>query len=123
RHAQLAHQIGIANPLVCYQNIQNLNLPHLSPLIASTGVKEPALPPHYYFQALKMPHSFTPAPLDALRTYHQAPSPAPKILEFSPLKDQLESLGFDLNQAYVELLNAGLVSFQESFKALLNSFK
>ncbi|WP_121756652.1 transaldolase [Helicobacter felis] len=123
QRAQLAHQLGIANALECYQNIQNLNLPHLYPLFASTGVKEPTLPKDYYIQALKMPHSINTAPLEAVHTYHNAPSPAPKILEFSPLKDQLESLGFDLNQAYIELLNAGLVSFQESFKALLNSFK
>ncbi|WP_104757762.1 transaldolase [Helicobacter salomonis] len=123
QRTQLAHQLGAANALECYQHIQNLNLPHLYPLFASTGVKEPTLPKDYYIQALKIPHSINTAPLEALHAYHHAPSSAPKILEFAPLKAQLESLGFDLNQTYAELLNAGLASFQESFKTLLSSLE
>ncbi|MFC3847466.1 transaldolase [Helicobacter baculiformis] len=123
QRAQLAHQLGVSSAQQSYHKIQSLNLPHLYPLFASTGVKEPTLPKDYYIQALKMPHSINTAPLEALYTYYHTPSPTPHILEYPVLVSQLEGLGFDVDQHYQALLKAGLTSFQEAFKGLLKTLE
>ncbi len=110
--AHFKNQVGITNALACYDKVRAVS-DQIYPLFASTGVKDLTLPKDYYLQALKLEHSISTAPLDALDAYYNSPS--------SPFIKKEEINLQNLNLAYKQLLDEGLSAFKSAFEELLKS--
>ncbi|WP_104638057.1 transaldolase [Helicobacter bizzozeronii] len=110
----LQNKIGIGNALACYEQVREVSNT-IYPLFASTGVKDPSLPKDYYLQALKLEHSISTAPLEALHAYYNEPSPTPT------LSKNLNATATDLldSNLYSELLKKGLDAFKSAFSTIL----
>ncbi|WP_104641137.1 transaldolase family protein [Helicobacter bizzozeronii] len=110
----LQNKIGIGNALACYEQVREVSNT-IYPLFASTGVKDPSLPKDYYLQALKLEHSISTAPLEALHAYYNEPSPPPTLFK------NLSATATDLlhSNLYSELLEKGLDAFKSAFSTIL----
>ena len=120
---------GIYNAGKIYNMIEGNNIPNIRALFASTGVKGDALPANYYIEGLMAKHSVNTAPLATIEAHLEATSEISK--EALPLEQELingyflnlEDNGFKMEEIYKELLQNGLVAFEESFQAMLSQIK
>jgi transaldolase len=118
---------GIYNAAKIYNMIESHEMPNISTLFASTGVKGDNLPANYYIAGLMAPHSVNTAPLATIEAYIATEADAPKL----PLEEdvihgyftKLADNGFDMEEVYAELLKEGLEAFEKAFQEMLDSLK
>jgi transaldolase len=118
---------GIYNAAKIYNIIEASAIPSIRTLFASTGVKGDALAADYYMRELLAPHSVNTAPLATIESYIATAAGEPKL----PIEDdilrgyftKLEDNGFNMEEIYKELLNDGLVAFEEAFSSMLDTLK
>ncbi len=118
---------GIYNAAKIYNLIETNHTPAIRTLFASTGVKCNDLAPDYYMRELLARHSVNTAPLETIESYIEREASLPKL----PIENdiingyftKLSDNGFDIDAIYTELLNNGLVAFEESFEAMLSQLK
>ena len=116
---------GIYNAAKIYNLVEANHTPSVRTLFASTGVKGDDLPADYYMRELLAPHSVNTAPLATIEAYIATEASAPKL----PIDDavlngyftKLSDNGFDMDAVYAELLNDGLVAFEQAFKEMLDT--
>jgi transaldolase len=123
------YKTGIYNAGKIYNMIEGNGIPNIRALFASTGVKGDALAPNYYIEGLMAGHSVNTAPLETIEA-HLATNPS-ETKEALPIDDavlsgyfmNLEDNGFKMDEIYKQLLDDGLVAFEESFQAMLDKIK
>jgi transaldolase len=120
---------GIYNAAKIYNMIEGNEIPNIRALFASTGVKGDALPANHYIKELMASHSVNTAPLSTIEAHLKAsPEMSREVL---PLDDtllngyfiNLEDNGFNMEEIYKQLLQDGLVAFEESFNDMLVKIK
>jgi len=120
-------QTGIMNAAKIYHMVEHNHTPCVQTLFASTGVKGDDLPADYYIQALCAPHAINTAPLAtieaALHNTLPSASKLPDADEIEAFFEQLTSSGIDMNSVYGQLLDEGIVAFEDAFSQMLSSLK
>ncbi|CAA6798919.1 MAG: Transaldolase (EC [uncultured Sulfurovum sp.] len=118
---------GIYNAAKIYNMIEANEVPNIRALFASTGVKGDALDANYYIKGLMAAHSVNTAPLATIEAHIETSDNAEALpIEQSLVNGyfmNLEDNGFDMDKIYKQLLDEGLVSFEESFKDMLEQIK
>ena len=118
---------GIYNAAKIYNMIEANDVPNIKTLFASTGVKGDTLPSNYYIKELLAPNSVNTAPLATIEAHLKTEDDKPIL----PIDDtilngyfiNLKDNGFDMEEISKELLNDGLVQFEEAFSKMLESLK
>jgi len=119
---------GIYNAAKIYNMIEGNETPNIRALFASTGVKGNELRPNYYIEELMAAHSVNTAPLATIEAHLESTTDTKEVF---PIDDKiingyfmnLEDNGFDMEKIYKQLLDEGLVAFEESFKEMLEQIK
>jgi len=118
---------GIYNAAKIYNMIEANEVPNIRALFASTGVKGDALEANYYIKGLMAAHSVNTAPLATIEAHIETNDSAEALpIENSVLNGyfmSLEDNGFNMDKIYKQLLDEGLVAFEESFKDMLEQIK
>ncbi len=121
------HKTGIYNAAKIYNMIEANEVPNIRALFASTGVKGDALEANYYIKGLMAAHSVNTAPLATIEAHLETNEKAEALpIENSILNGyfmNLEDNGFNMDEIYEQLLNEGLVAFEESFTNMLEQIK
>jgi len=120
---------GIYNAGKIYNMIEGNEVPNIRALFASTGVKGDELPANYYIEGLMSAHSVNTAPLATIEAHLELKSELTK--EALPLDENLingyfmnlEDNGFNMESIYKQLLDEGLLAFEESFQSMLDQIK
>ncbi len=115
---------GIYNAAKIYNMIEANDVPNIRALFASTSVKGNNLAPNYYIKELMASHSVNTAPLATIEAHIKTNDRA----EVLPIDNSiingyfmnLEDNGFNMDKIYKQLLDEGLVAFEESFRDMLN---
>ena len=118
---------GILNAAKIYNMVEGNNVPNIRTLFASSGVKGDVFETNYYIKNLMAKHSVNTAPLSTIEAHIETEDRA----ELLPLENEiingyfmnLEDNGFKMDAIYKQLLDEGLVAFEESFKAMLDQIK
>ncbi len=115
---------GIYNAAKIYNMIEGNEVSNIRALFASTGVKGDDLEANYYIKGLMAAHSVNTAPLATIEAHIQA-ADSTENLPLDPALINgyfmnLEDNGFDMDKIYKQLLDEGIVSFEESFKDMLD---
>ncbi|MCH9740667.1 MAG: transaldolase [Epsilonproteobacteria bacterium] len=118
---------GIYNAAKIYNMIESNDIPNIRALFASTGVKGDNLPANYYIAGLMAAHSVNTAPLATIEAHIQTDDNQ----EVLPIDDailngyfmNLEDNGFKMDDIYKQLLDEGLVAFEEAFKEMLEKLE
>jgi len=121
------YKTGIYNAAKIYNMIEGNEVPNIRALFASTGVKGDALTSNYYIKGLMAAHSVNTAPLATIEAHLQTNETAEEL----PIDDSvlngyfmnLEDNGFKMDDIYKQLLDEGLVAFEESFTNMLEQIK
>ena len=93
-------------------------------LWASTGTKDPSLPPTYYIDALIGDHTVNTMPPATMKAFGESGTVTKKAIE-SDLEGakatlaQLESAGISIDEITTELVEDGVKKFMDSFDKLL----
>ena len=118
---------GIYNAAKIYNMIEANEVPNIRALFASTGVKGDNLAPNYYIKGLIAKHSVNTAPLKTIEAHISTNDRAEVLpIENSVINGyfmNLEDNGFNMEKIYKQLLDEGLVAFEESFKDMLNKIE
>jgi transaldolase len=118
---------GIYNAAKIYNMIEGNEVPNIRALFASTGVKGDTLDANYYIKSLMAAHSVNTAPLATIEAHIETNDVAEALpIENSVLNGyfmSLEDNGFNMDKIYKQLLDEGLVAFEESFKDMLEQIK
>lgn len=118
---------GIYNAAKIYNIIEKNHTPSIRTLFASTGVKGDDLEADYYIRELLASHSINTAPLATIESYKPQSSKERSL----PIDDeilngyftQLADYGFDMDEIYKQLLDEGVVAFEEAFSSMLDRLK
>jgi transaldolase len=118
---------GIYNAAKIYNMIEANDVPNIKTLFASTGVKGDALPANHYIAELLAPNSVNTAPLATIEAHLK--SGEDKVM--LPIDDailngyfiNLKDNGFNMEEISKNLLNEGLVQFEEAFSRMLESLE
>jgi transaldolase len=120
-------EVGIMNAAKIYSLIEAQNMPHVRCLFASTGVKGEGLTPDYYVTRLLYPRAINTAPLETLKAFlsssHTQVAPLPTARQIEAFFTSLETAHIDMKEVYEALINEGLVTFHEAFKAMLDALR
>ena len=118
---------GIYNAAKIYNMIEGNEVPNIRALFASTGVKGDALESNYYIKGLMAAHSVNTAPLATIEAHIETNDTAENLpIENSVINGyfmRLEDNGFNMDKIYKQLLDEGLVAFEESFTDMLEQIK
>ncbi len=118
---------GIYNAAKIYNMIEGHEVPNIRALFASTGVKGDNLEANYYIKGLMAEHSVNTAPLATIEAHLKTKDRAEVLpIENSVINGyfmNLEDNGFNMDKIYQQLLDEGLVAFEESFKDMLEQIK
>jgi transaldolase len=121
------HKTGIYNAAKIYNMIEGNEVPNIRALFASTGVKGDTLTANYYIKGLMAAHSVNTAPLATIEEHLKTNETAEVLpIENSTLNGyfmNLEDNGFKMDDIYKQLLDEGLVAFEESFTKMLDKIK
>ena len=121
------HKTGIYNAAKIYNMIEDNEVPNIRALFASTGVKGDALTANYYIKGLMAAHSVNTAPLATIEAHLETNETGEALpIENSILNGyfmNLEDNGFNMDDIYKQLLDEGLVAFEESFKKMLEQIQ
>ena len=119
-------RVGFFNAIKIYNQIENLNMPNIRTLFASTGVKQDYLQKDYYVENLYLPHSVLTLPLDVIETiknkeleesFHFQTKHIDGFFSF------LTPAGINMQKVYQELFDEGVEAFEKAFEEMLNSIK
>lgn len=118
---------GIYNAAKIYNTIEANGVTNIRTLFASTGVKGDELPANYYIKGLMAAHSVNTAPLATIESHIKTNDKEVAL----PIEDSvidgyfmhLEDSGFNMDAIYDQLLNEGLVAFEEAFQNMLDQLK
>jgi transaldolase len=121
------HKSGIYNAAKIYNMIEKNGVSNIRALFASTGVKGDNLTANYYIKGLMAAHSVNTAPLATIEAHLKSNETAEEL----PIDDtilngyfmNLEDNGFKMDDVYKQLLDEGLVAFEESFTKMLDKIK
>ncbi|CAA6827077.1 MAG: Transaldolase (EC [uncultured Sulfurovum sp.] len=118
---------GIYNAAKIYNMIEGNEVPNIRALFASTGVKGDVLEANYYIKGLMAAHSVNTAPLATIEA-HIETNDSVEALPLDPALINgyfmnLEDNGFNMDKIYNQLLDEGLVAFEDSFKDMLDQIK
>ena len=117
---------GFFNAIKIYNQIEELKMPNIRTLFASTGVKQEYLPKDYYVQNLFLPHSVLTLPLDVIEaikdkdieeSFHFQTKHIDGFFSF------LTPAGINMQKVYQELFDEGVEAFEKAFENMLNSIK
>jgi len=122
------YKTGVYNAAKIYNMIEGNNIPNIRALFASTGVKGDELKANYYIKELMAAHSVNTAPLATIEAHLESGDNGDVLL---PLDDKLingyfmnlEDNGFNMDKIYKQLLDEGLVAFEESFQNMLDQIQ
>ena len=121
------YKTGIYNAAKIYNMIEGNKVPNIRALFASTGVKGDALEANYYIKGLMAAHSVNTAPLATIEAHLETNETAEVLpIENAVLNGyfmNLEDNGFNMDDIYKQLLDEGLVAFEESFANMLEQIK
>jgi len=119
-------KIGIMNASLIYSQIEEANLPNVRTLFASTGVKGEGLDPAYYVNELLYPRSINTAPLDTINAFLQTRANSaikcPDKEAIMQFFDTISTEGINMNRVYAQLIDEGIGTFHDAFKAILDAF-
>jgi transaldolase len=119
-------RVGFFNAIKIYNQIEELKMPNIRTLFASTGVKQDYLPKDYYVENLYLPHSVLTLPLDVIEaikdkeleeSFHFQTKHIDGFFSF------LTPAGINMQKVYQELFDEGVVAFERAFEDMLNSIK
>jgi len=119
-------RVGFFNAIKIYNQIEEMNLPNIRTLFASTGVKQDYLPKDYYVENLYLPHSVLTLPLDVIEavkdkeieeSFHFQTKHIDGFFSF------LTPAGINMQKIYQELFDEGVEAFEKAFEDMLNSIK
>ena len=119
-------RVGFFNAIKIYNQIQELKIPNIRALFASTGVKQNYLPKDYYVKNLYLPHSVLTLPLDVIEaiknkeieeSFHFQTKHIDGFFSF------LTPAGINMQKIYQDLFNEGVEAFEEAFESMLDSIK
>ncbi len=121
-------QTGVMNASKIYSMVESNNTPAIRTLFASTGVKSnQPLEADYYIRSLYGSHCVNTAPLETIEAFEAngecevvLPRDSKEIEEYFK---RLEANGIDMDLVYNQLLEEGLVAFEESFTTMLRSLE
>jgi transaldolase len=120
-------QTGIMNAAKIYHMVEQNHTPSIQTLFARTGVKGDDLPADYYVQKLCAPHAVNTAPLTTIQAAlaHALPTEPhlPHPDEIEAFFTQLAEAGIDMPSVYDQLLDEGIVAFEEAFSSMLKSLE
>jgi len=117
-------RVGFFNAIKIYNQIEEMNLPNIRTLFASTGVKQDYLPKDYYVENLYLPHSVLTLPLDVIEavkdkeleeSFHFQTKHIDGFFSF------LTPAGINMQKVYRELFDEGVEAFEKAFEDMLNS--
>ncbi len=116
-------KVGIYNAAKIYAMIEEVGVPEIRTLFASTGVKGDALRADYYIRELLAKHTVNTAPLATIESYIQSPLNTPRLPisqeEIDKYFLQVEEAGIMIEEIYALLLEDGLEAFENAFEAML----
>ena len=119
-------RVGFFNAIKIYNQIEQMNMPNIRTLFASTGVKQENLPKDYYVENLYLPHSVLTLPLDVIEaikdkeieeSFHFQTKHIDGFFSF------LTPAGINMQKIYQELFDEGVEAFEKAFEDMLNSIK
>ena len=119
-------RVGFFNAIKIYNQIEELKMPNIKTLFASTGVKQEYLSTDYYVENLYLPHSVLTLPLDVIEaikdkeieeSFHFQTKHIDGFFSF------LTPAGINMQKVYQELFNEGVEAFEKAFEDMLNSIK
>jgi transaldolase len=117
-------RVGFFNAIKIYNQIEELKMPNIRTLFASTGVKQDYLPKDYYVENLYLPHSVLTLPLDVIEaikdkelkeSFHFQTKHIDGFFSF------LTPAGINMQKIYQELFDEGVEAFEKAFEDMLNS--
>lgn len=116
----LKNRLGIMNATHIYHKIQSHQMPFVRALFASTGVKSDDLPASYYVDSLLYPHSINTAPIETIAAFFGGNRVSiPSEEETQNFYTLIAQQGINMEAIYQELLDEGIDSFRDSFRAIL----
>ncbi len=119
-------RVGFFNAIKIYNQIEEMKMPNIRTLFASTGVKQDYLPKDYYVQNLYLPHSVLTLPLDVIdvikdkemkESFHFQTKHIDGFFSF------LTSAGINMQKVYQELFEEGVEAFEKAFEDMLKTIK
>ncbi|ACM92654.1 transaldolase [Nautilia profundicola AmH] len=119
-------RVGFFNAIKIYNQIEEMGMPNIRTLFASTGVKQDYLPADYYVENLYLPHSVLTLPLDVIEaikdkeieeSFHFQTKHIDGFFSF------LTPAGINMQKVYQELFDEGVEAFEKAFEEMLNSIK
>jgi len=117
-------RVGFFNAIKIYNQIEEMKMPNIRTLFASTGVKQDYLPADYYVQNLYLPHSVLTLPLDVIEaikdkeleeSFHFQTKHIDAFFSF------LTPAGINMQKVYQELFDEGVEAFEKAFEDMLGS--
>ncbi|HIP55312.1 MAG TPA: transaldolase [Sulfurimonas autotrophica] len=116
---------GIYNASLIYEAIQNMKVVGCRALFASTGVKDNALPPHYYIEKLLAYNSVNTAPVETIKAFCANGSYKQALpIDERSINDhfmQIEALGITMDELLQKQIDDGLKAFKEAFQEILEA--
>ncbi|MEO1928499.1 MAG: transaldolase [Nautiliaceae bacterium] len=119
-------RVGFFNAIKIYNQIEEMKMPNIRTLFASTGVKQDYLPKDYYVQNLYLPHSVLTLPLDVIEvikdkemeeSFHFQTKHIDGFFSF------LTPAGINMQKIYQELFDEGVEAFEKAFEEMLKTIK
>ncbi len=125
--ATSSQTFGIANSSKIYKEVIAKNYSNITPLFASTGVKDKALNEDYYIRELLAPNSINTAPLKTIEAYiNSGRDGIPQL----PLSDKQENQileeinkNYSIDEVLTKLKAEGLEAFKKSFTEIMEHLK
>jgi len=116
---------GIYNTADIYNTIQEMNVDGCRALFASTGVKDDALPAHYYIDKLLAYNTVNTAPIDTIKAFDKNG----KKQKCLPISNEviskhfqkIKETGIDFEAVLDKQITDGLLAFEDAFKEILES--
>jgi transaldolase len=121
-----ADRVGFFNAIKIYNQIENMNMPNIRTLFASTGVKQEYLPADYYVENLYLPHSVLTLPLDVIEAVKDKEIEESFHFETKHIDGFFSFLtpaGINMQKTYQELFEEGVEAFEKAFGEMLKSIK
>lgn len=117
-------RVGIMNAAKIYNQIQAYGLSNVRCLFASTGVKGDALAADYYVRELLYPNAVNTAPLDTIKAFvSNGEAVVQNVLdeeEINAFFATVSNVGISMEKVYEELMQEGVVAFNDAFKEILD---
>jgi len=125
--ATSSQTFGIVNSNMIYKEVMERGYKNTTVLFASTGVKDPELPEHYYVEQLMANETINTAPLKTIEAFEKANIEVKNNLPLSQstVTETLRAVSSSYSPPKVltDLKKDGLVAFENSFRDILEYLK